>query len=123
VGDQREIVRLLYRTRRQQRHPGLPDGHHVGVVTEDRQRVRRDGPGRDVHGERRELAGDLVEIRDHQQQALRRSERRGQRSRLQRPVHGANGSCLGLHFHDVWNRAPDVGTPGRRPLVGQFAHG
>ena len=40
VGDEREVVRLLHRRRRQQREPGLADRHHVGVVAEDRQRLR-----------------------------------------------------------------------------------
>jgi hypothetical protein len=51
-----------------------------------------------VHRERRELAGDLVHVRDHQEQALRRSERRGLRACLQRAVQRAGSATFGLHF-------------------------
>ena len=44
-----EVVRLLHRVRAEQREAGLPAGHHVGVVAEDRQRVRRERARRDVH--------------------------------------------------------------------------
>ena len=47
--DQRQVVRLLDRRRGEQRETGLPHGHHVGVVAEDRQSLRRQRPGRHVH--------------------------------------------------------------------------
>jgi len=37
-------------------------GHDVGLVTEDRQRVRRQRPRRDVQHKRRQLAGNLVKV-------------------------------------------------------------
>ena len=40
VRDGREIVSLLHRPRAQHGEPGLAAGHDVGVVAEDRQRVR-----------------------------------------------------------------------------------
>ena len=82
------------------REAGLPAGHHVGVVAEDRERVRGQRPRRDVHAERRQLAGDLVHVGDHQQQALRRGERRRQRAGLQRAVHRARRAALRLHLDD-----------------------
>ena len=68
--DQRQVVRLLDRRRGEQRETRLPHGHHVGVVAEDRQSLRRQRPGRHMHHARRQLAGDLVHVGDHQQQAL-----------------------------------------------------
>ena len=65
VRDGREIVRLLHGARAEQGEARLPAGHRVGVVAEDRERVRRDGARRDVHHEGRELAGDLVHVGDH----------------------------------------------------------
>ena len=50
---QRQVVRLLDRGRGQQREAGLADRHHVGVVAEDRQPLRRERPGGHVHHRRR----------------------------------------------------------------------
>ena len=97
------------------REAGLAAGHHIGVVAEDRQRVRRQRARRDVHDERRQLAGDLVHVGDHQQQALRRGERRRQRAGLQRAVDGAGGAALGLHLGHLRDRAPEVLAPLARP--------
>ena len=76
VGDRGEVVGLLDRARAEQREAGLAAGHDVGVVAEDRERVGGDRAGGDVHAEGRQLAGDLVHVRDHQEQALRRGEGR-----------------------------------------------
>ena len=46
-------------------------------------------PRRDVDDHRRQLAGHLVHVRDHQQQALGRGERRGERALLRRAVQRA----------------------------------
>ena len=73
--DQREIVRLLHRCRGQHREARHPRAHHVGMVAKDRQRLRRQRTRRDVEDARREFAGDLVHVGQHQQQALRRRER------------------------------------------------
>ena len=86
--------------------PVCAAGHHVGVVAEDRERVRRERARRDVQAERRQLAGDLVQVRDHQQQALRRRERRRERAGLQRAVDGARGAALRLHLDDVGHARP-----------------
>ena len=93
------------------RKAGLPAGHDVGVVAEDRQRVGGQRARRDVDDERRQLAGDLVHVGDHQQQALRGREGRGQRAGLQRAVDGAGGAAFGLHLDHLRDRAPDVLLP------------
>ncbi len=49
----------------------------------------------------RQLARDLVHVRQHQQQALRRGEGRRQRAGLERPVDRAGGAALALHLDDV----------------------
>jgi len=59
-----------------------------------------------MHAKRRQLAGNLEQIGDHQQQALRGREGGGQRAALQRAMHGADGAGLGLHFDDVGHGAP-----------------
>ena len=120
--DQREVVGLLHRGRGEQREARLADGHHVGVVAEDRQPLRRERAGGHVQHRRRQLAGDLVHVRDHQQQALRGGERRRQRAALQRTMQGAGGPALALHLHHRGHAAPDVRPPLARPLVGQLGH-
>ena len=76
--DRGHVVRFLHGVRAQQREACLPAGHHVGVVAEDRQRVRGERPRRHVHRERGELARDLVHVGNHQQQALGRRKGRRQ---------------------------------------------
>ena len=120
--DEREVVGLLHRRRGEQREARLAHRHHVGVVAEDRQPLRGERPGGDVEHRRRQLAGDLVHVRDHQQQALRGGERRRQRAALQRAVQGAGRAALALHLDHRGHGAPDVRPPLARPLVGQLGH-
>ena len=47
---------------------------------------------------RQQFAGDLIHIGNHQQQTLRRGERRRQGTALQRTVYGACGTGFGLHL-------------------------
>jgi len=68
------------------------------------------------------IAGDLVQVRQHQQQALRRGEGGGQRAGLQRAVNRAGGAGFGLHLHHLGPRAPEVRAAIRRPGVGVLAH-
>ena len=120
--DERQVVRFLHRARTEHRPAGHPRGHDVGVIAEDRERLRGEGARGDVEDRRRQLAGDLEHVRDHQQQTLRRREGRRQRAGLQRAVHGAGGAALALHLDDVRHGAPDVGLALGGPLVGQLAH-
>ena len=119
---EREVVRLLHRRRGQQCKAGLTDRHHIRVVAEDRQRLRRERPRGHVHHRRGQLAGDLVHVRDHQQQALGRGERRPERPALKRAVQGPRGTALALHLHDRRDRAPKVRAPFAGPLVRQLGH-
>ncbi len=117
-----EVMGLLHRTGAQHGEAGRPGGHHVAVVAEDRQRVRGDRTGGDVDHRRRELAGDLVHVRQHQQQTLRSGERRTQGTRLQRAVQRAGRSGLGLQLDHLGHRAPQVRLACCRPRVGQLTH-
>jgi hypothetical protein len=75
-----------------------------------------------VEHARKQLAGDLVHVGDHQQQTLRSGERRGQGAALQRSVHGACGSGLGLHFNDFNGLSEDIFTALGGPLVHELGH-
>ena len=96
--DQRQVVCLLDARRGEQREAGLPHRHHVGVIAEDRQALRRERPGGHVQDRGGELPGDLVHVGDHQQQALRRGERGGQGPALQRAVQRPRRAALALHL-------------------------
>ena len=122
LGDEREVVRLLHRRRRQQGEAGLAHGHDVGVVAEDGQALGGERPGGDVEHRRGELPGDLVHVGDHEQQALRRRVGRAERAALQRAVHRPRGAALALHLDHRRDASPDVGTAGARPLVGELGH-
>jgi hypothetical protein len=122
VGHEGQVLGLLRAARAEQREAGAAAGHHVAVVAEDRQGVRRQRTRRDVHAEGVQLARDLVHVGQHEQQALAGREGRGQRAALQRAVHRAGRAALGLHLDHVGDLAPQVRAPSRRPLVAQLGH-
>jgi len=70
LGDKREIHHLLYGVGCEQRKTGLAHGHNIGMVAENGQGLRGDGTRRDMKNGTRQLAGNLVHIRNHQQQTL-----------------------------------------------------
>ncbi len=96
--DTGEVVGFLHRVGRKKREPGLAAGHDVGVVAENRQGVGRHGPGCNVHAVGGQLAGDLVHVRDHEQQALGGGECGAQSAGLQGAVDRTRGSSFGLQF-------------------------
>jgi hypothetical protein len=122
VGDGRVVHRLLHRTGSEQRESGGPGGHHVAVITEDAQRVRRDRAGADVEDHRGQLAGHLEHIGNHQEQALRRGEGGGQRPGLHGSVNRAGRAPFALQFADHRDGAPDVLQPGGAPRIGHLSH-
>ena len=117
-----EVVRLLHRARAEHGESGRAGGHDVAVVAEDRQGVGGERPRRHVDHRRRQLAGDLEHVRQHQQQPLGRGERGRERAGLQRTVQRARRTALGLHLDDVGHRPPQVRLPGGRPRIGVLAH-
>ena len=123
VGDRREVVRFLHRSGAEHGEAGLAASHDVGVVAENRQRMRGDTARRHVHGERRQLSGDLVHIGYHQEQSLGGREGRGEGAGLERAMRCARGAGFGLHFDYVRDVAPEVFPALVRPLVGELAHG
>ena len=66
VGHRREVVGLLHVAGAQQGEAGLPAGHHVGVIPEDRQRVGMAGGP----------AGRRGSVEASQRRAVRRSRLR-----------------------------------------------
>ena len=122
VRDGRKVLGFLDGAGGEQGKARLPAGHHVGMVAEDRQRVRREGACGHVHAKGGQLSGDLVHVGNHQQEALRRREGRGQSAGLERAVHRPRGAPFRLHLNDVRDHAPEILAALRGPLVGQLAH-
>ena len=120
---QAEVHDLLDRGRGEHGNPRLPHRHHVLVVAEDRQRVRRNGAGRHLKHPRQELARDLVHVGDHEQQALGGREGRGQRARGERAVHGGRRTGFGLKLAHGHGLPEHVLAAGGRPLVGDLGDG
>ena len=84
--------------------------------------MRGNRPRSDVHAETTKLASDLVHVGNHQQQALRRRERRGERARLQRPVQRAGGAAFALQLDDGGGGGPEIGPALGSPLIGPLPH-
>ncbi len=101
---------------------GLAAGHDVGVIAEDVKSVGGDATGGHVEDARQALARDLVHVRDHEQQALRRRVGRGQSTGTERTVDGTGSTGLGLHLDDVDGRTEDVLLALRGPLVDMVGH-
>ena len=76
-----------------------------------------------MHRERQQFARDFVEVGDHQQQALRRREGRGERATQQPAMHGTRHAALGLHLDDARHLAPEIRPARGRPLVADLGHG
>ena len=70
-----------------------------------------------------ELAGNPVQRRHHQHQALAGGVAGGEGPRLQRAVHGPAGPGLALHLHEAHALAEDVFHPVGGPGVHMLRHG
>ncbi len=122
VRDEREVVRFLHRVRAEHRPTRLPRRHHVLMVAENGQSLRRERASSDVKNRRRQFAGNFVHVGNHQQQPLRSREGGRQRTRLQRTVNRARRAAFALHFDDGRNGVPEILHAASRPLIGPFTH-
>ena len=101
---------------------GLAAGHDVLVIAEDVQGVGGQGTGGHVQDAGQQLAGDLVEVRDHQQQSLRGGVGGGQSAGSQRAVDRTGSAGLGLHLNDLDGVAEDVLLALSGPLIHVVSH-
>ncbi len=123
VSHSTQIHDLLHVGLAQHGEAGLTAGIHIGVVTEDVQRLRGDGTGGNVEYCGQQLTGDLEHVGDHQQQTLRSGVGGRQGTGCQRAVDSTGGTGLGLHFNDLDGVAEDVLPAGSGPLVNVVGHG
>ncbi|CDC68726.1 putative uncharacterized protein [Oscillibacter sp. CAG:155] len=102
---------------------GLTAGHDIGVIAEDVQGVSGDRTGGHVEHAGQQLAGDLVHVGDHQQQALRSRVGGGHCTGGQRAVDGTGSTGLRLHLDNLDGGAEDVLLTSSSPLIDQVCHG
>ena len=101
---------------------GLTTRHDVGVIAKDVERLGSHGTSGHVENRGKALAGNLVHVGDHQQQALGSRVGGGQRTSAQRTVDGTGSTGLGLHLNNVNGRTEDVLLALRGPLVDMIGH-
>mmetsp|Transcript_117427 Transcript_117427/g.377186 ORF Transcript_117427/g.377186 Transcript_117427/m.377186 type:complete len:268 (-) Transcript_117427:49-852(-) len=123
VRDECMTLRHLNRLRREHDPARGAAGHDVAVIAEDAQRLGRQRPRRDMHDAWQQLTSDLEHVRDHQQQALARSEGRAECAALQCSVQGAGGPSLALHLRDAEALAVAIQEALGGPFVDHLAHG
>ena len=92
------------------------------MVAEDRKGVGSDCARRNMEHAGKQLARDLVHIRNHQQQTLRSGVCACQRAGLKRAVNCAGRTGLTLHFLHQDCLAEDVFSACRAPVVDIFGH-
>ena len=92
------------------------------MVAEDAKSVRSQCTSRHVEYARQQLAGNLIHIGNHQQQALRSSVSCCQGTGLKRTVNSTGGSTFRLHFLHQNGFTEDVFTSCGSPFINILSH-
>ena len=92
------------------------------MVSEDGQRMACQGARTYIDYAWEQLSGNLVHIRDHQQQTLGSCVGRCQRTCLQRAVNGTGSTGFRLHFLYQYCFAEDVLATCGSPFIYVFSH-
>ena len=122
VRNRAEVHDLLRAVGAQHRVAGLAACINIRVVAENVQGMGRNAARGNVDNARQQLAGHLVHVRDHQEQALRRRVGGRQRTGSKRAVHGARRTGFRLHFRDADFTAEKILSAGSRVLIGLVSH-
>lgn len=120
--DRRQVHDFLHALFAKHRATGRPRRHHVLMIAENTQTVRRERPRRHVQYGRQQFARHFIQIRNHQQKALRSRVCRRQRARLQRAVHHARRAAFRLHLDHFHRPTEHIFPPVRRPIIDQLRH-
>ncbi len=96
LGDQGKVHDFLDIIGTEHRPAGRAAGHDIGMVAKDVQCGRGDGTSGNMKDRGSQFSGDLVHVRDHQQQTLTGRKGRGQCTTLQSAVYGTGRTPLGL---------------------------
>ena len=122
VSHSRDVHDFLHTAFAQHGKTCLTASHHVLMVAEDAERVAGQCTCADVEDAGNEFAGNLIHVRNHQQQTLRGSERRSERTSLQRTVNGTGSTGFRLHFLHTYGLSPQVLTTAGSPFVNMLRH-
>ena len=101
---------------------GLAACVYVRVITEDVQCVGSNAAGRDIEYCGQLLAGDFINVRDHQKKTLGSCVGSGQGAGCQRAVYSTCGTSLRLHFRNLNLLAEQVLSALGGPLVCVLRH-
>ena len=101
---------------------GLAACIDVGMVTEDVQSVGSNAASGNVDNARQQLAGHLVHVRDHQEQALRSGVGGGKSTSRQRTVNCTSSAGLRLHLRYAYFTAEKILSAGSSILIGLISH-
>ncbi len=117
-----KIHSLLHRSRGKKSETCRAARHDILMIAEDRERMCGERACAYMKHYRKQLAGDLEHVGNHQQQPLRCSECRGKRSCRSCPMRGASRTQLALHLLHLQRCTPHIEPAFHRPLVGSLAH-
>ncbi len=120
VRNHRHILRFLNGTGNEHRPTSRTARHHIGMIAEDGERVSRHAARGHMEHAGGQFTSDFEHIRNHEEQALRRRKRTGQRTRLKSAVDGTRRTCFALHFHDLWNHTENIFYTFGGPFIRQF---
>ncbi|KAF5044330.1 hypothetical protein DSECCO2_492900 [anaerobic digester metagenome] len=123
MGDQGQVHAFLHGTGSQHGETGLATGHDVLVVAEDGQGMGCHGARADMEDARKQFAGNLVHVGDHEQEALGTGKGGGQRAAGQGAVDSAGRTGFGLHLTDQNLLIENIQPALSRPLVRDLTHG
>ncbi len=122
LGNTGQIHHFLGVAGGQQGEPGGPGGHHITVITEDRQGMGRYRARCYMKHRRRQFTGDLEHVGDFQQQPLGGGEGAGLGTGLKGAVNGSGGTGFTLQFDHLRHGAPEVAPTAIAPTVGKLTH-
>ena len=117
-----QVLGFLNGTGSQHAETGLAAGHDILVVTEDGKGVAGQGAGAHVEHGGQHFAGNLVHVRNHEQQALRCRERGSEGTSLEGTMNGTGSTGFALHFRHFYGLSPQVLFAVGSPLVDVFCH-
>ena len=103
VGDHRHIVRFLNGVGAEHRKTCLTAGHDIAVIAENAETLASERTCGNMENRGSKLAGNLIHVGNHEEQALRRGKGRRQRACRQRTVNSASGTAFGFHLDDRGN--------------------
>ena len=95
---------------------------NIGMIAEDVQCMSSYAAGCYVENTGKLLAGDLVDVGDHQKKALGSGIGRGQSTCCQRSVYSACCAGLGLHLSDLNGLSEQVLSSGCSPFISVLRH-